>query len=98
MSLTFWRPQVMRHSLPGGENEYAIHEVYFAKDGVVHSYTEDALSPRMASVDELDAWIRSVLPEAESGVTCGELGHTYDAEDLTLWLEHVRDQPIDYDE
>ena len=95
---TFWQPRVMRHFLPGGGHQFAIHEAYFAKDGVVQGYTEHALSARMPSVEELEAWIRSVLPEAASGVVCGDLGYTYDPEDLSHWLEYVRDKLLDYEE
>src|SRR4051794_24034661 len=98
MGFTFWQPRVMRHSRPSGGQEYAIHEVYFAKDGVVQCYTEHALSARLPSVEELEAWTRSVLPEGESGVVCGDLGYTYDAEDLIHWLEYVRESPIEYEE
>lgn len=96
--LTYWRPQVMRHRLPNGRFEYAVHEVYFSADGSVVTDTVDALSERKGSVEELAAWLLGKLPEAEEGIVCGDLEYTYGDEDLTLWLAHIHDPPIDDDD
>jgi exonuclease III len=94
--IAYWRPQVMRHSHPDGRVEYAVHDVYFARGGSVVTYTEHARSARKATVEELEAWLRSMLPEAKEGVVCGDLGYTHDADDLALWLDYIGDTPIDY--
>lgn len=92
---TYWRPQVMRHRDSDGCFEYAFHDVYF-RDGKVISYTEHARSDRKATIEELEEWTRNKLPESRHGLVCGDLGYTYDADDLELWLLHVGDPPIDY--
>ena len=97
MSLTFWQPRVLRHRLPDGSAEYAIHEVYFTKDGSVVTCTEDALSDRRSSVADMESWIRLVLSEGKVEIVCGDLGYTYDEENLGHWLLHVHEPPIDYD-
>jgi hypothetical protein len=95
--IAYWQPRVMRHTLPDGRTEYAVHDVYFGRDGGVVTYTEHARSARKGSVAELEAWIRSAIAEGQAEVVCGDLGYTHMAEDhLTHWLEHIHDPPIDY--
>jgi exonuclease III len=94
--IAYWQPRVMRHTLADGSVEYAIHDVYFGKDGSVVTYTEHARSARMSSVAELESWIRALLAEGSVAVECGDLGYMHSAEDhLRHWLEHIHDPPID---
>lgn len=93
--LTYWRPQIMRHSHLDGRVEYAFHDVYF-RGGKVISYTVHARSDRKATIEELEEWTRNKLPEAQRGLVCGDLGDTQHADDLDLWLVHMGDPPINY--
>jgi hypothetical protein len=95
--IAYWQPRVIRHPLPDGSAEYAVHDVYFGKDGDVITYTEHARSARKGSVAELESWIRSVLSEGKMEVVCGDLGYTHTIDEhLSHWLEHIHDPPIDY--
>ncbi len=95
--IAYWQPRVMRHILPNGASEYAVHDVYFGKDGGIVTYTEHARSARKGSVADLEAWIRSVLSAGAQEVICGDLGYTHTAQEhLSHWLEHLHDPPLDY--
>lgn len=99
-SIAYWHPQVMRHTHRDGRMEYAFHDVYFSHDGSVITYTTytvHARSERMATVAELEAWLRSTLSAAGGGIGCGDLGYTHDADDLALWLRHIGDPPTNYE-
>lgn len=92
----YFQPRVMRHARSDGAVEYAIHDVYFSVYGAVLFYTKDAESPRMPSVAALQQWLEETLPTAAAGVSCGDLGYTYHASRLAHWLEHVHEDPVDY--
>jgi hypothetical protein len=95
--IAYWRPQVMRHAGSNGRVEYALHDVYFAGDGSIISYTVAARSVRRRSVAELEAWVRENLDRAREGIVCGDLGYVHSDEDLALWLHHIHDPPIHYE-
>jgi hypothetical protein len=87
----------MRHVGSDGRVEYAFHDVYFAGDGSVITYTNAARSARRGSVAELEAWVRDNLDRAREGVVCGDLGYVHSDEDLALWLDHIHDPPIQFE-
>jgi hypothetical protein len=95
--LAYWRPQVMRHVGSDGRIEYAFHDVYFAGDGSMITYTLAARSVRRDSVAELEAWVRDNLERARDGIVCGDLGYVHSGEYLALWLDHVHDPPIQFE-
>jgi tetratricopeptide (TPR) repeat protein len=92
----YYQPRVMRHARSDGTVEFAIHEVYFAPHGKVDGYTKAALSPRLPSVAALREWLEETLQSAPS-VTCGDLGYTYSESDFTQWLQHLQEEPLDYE-
>ena len=91
---TYWRPQVMRHSAP--KVEYAIHEVYFFKNGTVAGYTGDALSNRYESIFALKEALEELKNSGENNIKCGDLGYDYTNFDIELWLKHISDPFIEY--
>ena len=93
----YYEPRVMRHTRADGTVEYAFHDVYFTVYGEVRTYTQQARSARMPSVAELQRWLTDMLPQAENGVKCGDLGYVHYAYDLARWLRRVHDRPIDYE-
>jgi hypothetical protein len=94
--IAYYAPRVMRHRIDEGRCEYAIHDLYFDADDKVTTYTKAARSNRFSTVAELKAWIVEVLPKAENGIVCGDLGYSHSAYHLSHWLEHVDDPVIDY--
>lgn len=40
-----WNYRVIRHTTPAGDDWFAIHEVYYDKEGIPHSVTESPASP-----------------------------------------------------
>ncbi len=86
----------MRHVGSDGRVEYAFHDVYFAGDGLVITYTIAARSVRMGSIADLGNWVRENLDRARDGIVCGDLGYVHSDEDLALWLDHIHDPPIQY--
>jgi hypothetical protein len=92
----YWEPRVMRHS-KGSSEEYAIHEVYFDEDGNVDGYTMDTLSPVAPSIEALRAALLSLLQQGEEEIVSGELGYTYEREEIEDWLECLNAPAIDYE-
>jgi len=88
---------VMRHRREG-HLEYAIHDVYFEGANRVSGYTEQARSPRFATTEELKAWIVATLKDESGFVVCGDLGYEHSHTDLELWLVHIDDPPIDWED
>lgn len=86
----------MRHLKETGDEEFAIHEVYFDDLDKVVTYTEAALSPREISVETLKVCLLELLAQSEDGVALGDLGYVYSREDIQLWLEHIETPPIDH--
>src|SRR4051812_16987433 len=70
--------RVVRHRLETGDEEFAIHEVYFSADGQVQGYTEDALSPHVSSLTELKAVLQSLLELPGEEVLTGDLNYAYE--------------------
>jgi hypothetical protein len=97
MSEPFWRPQVMRHRRRDGSVEFAMHDVYFNENGEVSGYTVQARSPRFPTVEGLQSWLE-VKIEDGAGVVCGDLGSEHSSDDFELWLNHVTEEPIAYEE
>jgi hypothetical protein len=95
--LAYWRPQVMGHVGSDGRVEYAFHDVYFEGDGSVITYTLAARSMRRGSVAKLETWVRDNLERARDGIVCGDLGYVHSDQDLALWLDHIRDPPIQFE-
>ncbi|CAN95554.1 hypothetical protein predicted by Glimmer/Critica [Sorangium cellulosum So ce56] len=93
----YYQPRVMRHARGDGTVEYAVHDVYFSLYGDVKGYTQHARSPRMPSVATLQKWLEETLPVAATGVACGDLGYMHYAPDLTQWLRHIHEEPLDYE-
>jgi len=85
----------MRHVRADGAVEYAVHDVYFASDGSVESYTLAARSPRTATVSDLKSWVCDAAARGVP-VVCGDLGYTHLPEHFAEWLEHIDDPPIEY--
>lgn len=96
-NIAYFEPRVMRHRKETGEEEYAVHDVYFSDDGRVLRYTRDALSPREPTVEQLRAALVRFLAEGEDAITTGDLNYTYDREDVEDWLKSLEAPPIDYD-
>lgn len=48
-----WNYRIMRHTYPNGENWYALHEVYYDKDGKIEMYSEDAIYPHGKDEEEV---------------------------------------------
>jgi hypothetical protein len=88
----------MRHRLSTGEEAFCVHEVYLRDDGQVATYTEDALSPRVASLDELRSALVNLLEQNQEEVVCGDLGYGYDREYVEEWLESLQLPVLDYEQ
>ena len=93
---SYWQPRVMRHVRDTGEEEFAIHEVYFTAQGDITGYTDDALSMREPTVEKLREKIVQLLQESPDGEVIGDLSYTYHEDDIQLWLSHIDDPVIDY--
>lgn len=92
----YFQPRVMRHTTAMGV-EYAVHDVIFAGDGSVESYTQAARSNRFPSVAELKQWLLEMLEAGHDAINCGDLGYAHTRQEhLPHWLEHIDDAVIDY--
>lgn len=94
---SYWEPRVMRHHYEDGSEEYAIHEVYFDGNGNVKRYTQDALSPRGPSLDELRDSLVCLIEENAEEVTAGDLGYFYHRTYIEEWIRCLDDPVVDYD-
>src|SRR5947209_4892591 len=74
-SIAYFGPRVMRHRTETGEERFAIHEVYFGKDGQVITHTEDALSDRASSIDQLRDVLQRLLEQEGAEMTTGDLNY-----------------------
>lgn len=86
----------MRHVGEGQPDEYAIHEVYLNEKGEVVTYTREALSPRVLSVEALEAVLERLLAGEGNTVRCGDLGQVYDKATVEDWLSQIHRPVIDY--
>ena len=94
---SFWRPQILKHTLTSGEVEYAIHEVYYTDFGNKKGYTIDALSNRFPSVEQLKNSLHEYIVSTESVFICGDKKNKYTREDIELWLCHIDDPIINFE-
>lgn len=94
--IAYFEPRVMRHRKGTGDEEYAIHDVYFSEDGRVVRYTLDALTPREPTVEQLKATLARLLEENGAEITTGDLHYTYDREEVEDWLQCTEKPSIDY--
>lgn len=93
----YWQPRVMRHIKKNGDEEYAVHEVYFHRSGRVIGWTSDALSMRISSVKKLQEELVRLLERGkEEEIILGDRGYKYDKEDIRVWLDHIDQPVIDY--
>lgn len=87
----------MRHFRPDGTEEYAIHDVFFNSAGESITWTIEALSPRMPSVQALKAELSQLLRETQqsgSEIMCGDAGDHVTSADIECWLKYVDDEPL----
>ena len=96
MESTF-APRIVRHLLPTGRIEFAIHEVYHRPDGSIDGVTAHALSIRCPSVDELRSWIQDRILIGED-IVCGDLGYRQTIDDLKWWDENAVLSVLDFEE
>jgi hypothetical protein len=89
-------PRAMRHVRKDGSVSYAIHDVGYDESGEPDGWTDDALSPHAATLDELRAVLESLLPADGEKVRCGDLDYEYDPEDVEWWLESMSLPPLEY--
>lgn len=98
--LSYFHPNVMLHKRPNGEEEYAVHDVFFNESGDAIDWTIEALSPRMPSVQNLkEELIRLLQEKKHSGheIICGDAGDQTAAADIEFWLEYIDGPPIPWD-
>jgi hypothetical protein len=96
--VSYVEPRVMRHRTAAGSEEYAIHEVYLGADRQVQAYTQDALSPREPTIEDLRVRLTSLLKREDEKVLTGDLRYAYCKEDIEWWLEHIDDAPLDFEQ
>ena len=94
--ISYFEPRVMRHGVGTEGEEFAIHEMFFTEAEEVVTYTEDALSPRAPTVEGLRQALLDLLRSGEAEITAGDLGYSYDREDVEWWLSSTEQQPVDY--
>ncbi len=94
----YWQPRVMHHRSKDDEDFFAIHEVYFTAGGDIDGYTQSALSPKEKSVQSLKTRLIDILDQNEDGIALGDAGYVYYKEEIELWLKHIQDPVIEYDE
>lgn len=95
--IDYVQERVMRSFTETGAEQFAIYDVYFAADGSVATYTEDALSPRAESVSELKAMLLAFVEQGNDEVISGDLGYTYSLVDIEQWLKSLEYPPLEYD-
>ncbi len=95
--IAYWEDRVMVHKTDGME-EFGIHEVYFGEDGEVVTYTEDVLSPRAGSVEELKRLLLELLDQEGDEVVSGDFGYSYPKEVIRDWLDCVDEPVLEYRE
>lgn len=93
---SYWRPQVLRHTVSEQAFEYAIHEVHFSEYGKEWGLTEDAVSSRYSSVEELKADLEKFISSGAKSMRCGDLNYEYFKEDIELWLKHISDPILEF--
>ena len=93
--IAYWEPRIMRHT-ETNPPEYAVHEVYFDAEGRVIAYTDQAISPRAASIEELKRQLFVLIQRTEDTFPLGDLQYIHHKDDILFWLEHIDKQPIDY--
>lgn len=59
-----WNNRIFRHKVKDSEY-YQIHEVYYSERGKLDGYTEDAISPRGDTVEELIEHLEQLLSDAK---------------------------------
>ena len=97
--VTFWQPRVMKHRMPLGGEQFAVHEVYFdGRDGHIKFYSKDAMSPRETSVDRLKSKLLELLDHDEDEFAPGDLGFMHHKDDIRFWLEFIDFPPFVYDD
>lgn len=93
---SYWRPQVLRHISFDGADAFAIHEVHFFDFGIEWGSTEDAVSSRHSSVEELKTALEEFIASGDESIRCGDLNYEYHREDVELWLKHISDPILEY--
>jgi hypothetical protein len=84
----------MRHMGPSGQEEYAMHDVYFGEDDQVITYTAEALSPRRPTVEELRAALKELCLQGVDEVVTGDLAYSYPIERIHEWLQYIDEAPL----
>jgi exonuclease III len=93
---SYWRPQILRHTVSKVAEEFAVHEVYFSDFGNKWELTEDAVSSRYRSVKELKAGLEKFISSGAKSMRCGDSNYEYFREDIELWLKHIDDPVLEY--
>ena len=83
----YFDPRVIQVLNLNGSTHFAIHEVYFYDNDKIESYTNQALSARANSLEELQLILKNFLASGEEKITCGDLKYEYDREIVEWWLE-----------
>ena len=95
--IAYCHPNVMRHLRQDGMEEYAIHDVVFNSAGESITWTVEALSPRMPSVQALKAELTRLLHETEQSghaIKCGDAGDSVTPADIECWLQYINEDPV----
>ena len=95
MSSSTFAPRIIRHLLPKGMVEFAIHEVYHKPDGSIDGITVHARSVRCRSVKELRQWIHDSITRGED-IVCGDLGYQHTIDELRWWSENAELPVLDF--
>jgi hypothetical protein len=93
--IAYFETRVIRHRTDAGTEEYAIHEVYYGKEGEIITHTLEALSPRRSSLEELKSALITLLEEGGGEITTGDLNYSYPREYIEDWLCCIDDPPIE---
>jgi hypothetical protein len=94
--VSYWRPQVLRHTSSEVAEEFAVHEVHFSDYGNEWGPTADAVSSRYSSVKELKAALEKFISSDAISMRCGDSKYEYFREDIKLWLKHISDPVLEY--
>jgi hypothetical protein len=95
--LVRFQSRVMRHRKSEGD-EFAIHEVYLNAQDQVVTYTLDALSPRVRSVEQLRMTIEGLILRNDEGIETGDQNFFYSRGDMEEWLRCLDKAVLDFDE
>jgi len=90
--IDYFHPNVMRHIHQNGIEEYAIHDVFFNAAGKSITWTIEALSPLMPSVEALKEKLLQLLQLTEP--FSPTLESQYKHADLENWLKYIDAEPI----